>query len=135
MITHTHTHIYIYIYMKIVVKDEQKNAYYGESLHIFSHGTYYASVFLFVVLSQCFFNRAMGRPKDNSGDMDLEGFDVETFMEMVNAAGLRFHKTCDEREDFSETRNVSALGDVGRGRPRHVISESSYEYMNNNDHD
>ena len=31
--------------------------------------------------------------------MDLEGFDVETFMEMVNAAGLKFHKTCDERED------------------------------------
>eukprot|EP00434_Breviolum_minutum_P002541 symbB.v1.2.002250.t1/scaffold92.1/size545918/7 len=43
---------------------------------------------------------------DNSGDMDLEGFDVETFMEMVNAAGLKFHKTCDEREDFQdETRD------------------------------
>ncbi|CAJ1333498.1 unnamed protein product [Effrenium voratum] len=39
---------------------------------------------------------------DNSGDMDLEGFDVETFMEMVNAAGLKFQKTCDDREDFQE---------------------------------
>ena len=47
-----------------------------------------------------FFPQPFFRPaQDNSGDMDLEGFDVETFMEMVNAAGLRFHKTCDERED------------------------------------
>lgn len=47
---------------------------------------------------------------DNSGDMDLEGFDVETFMEMVNAAGLRFHKTCDEREDFQEDSRLDRLG-------------------------
>ena len=41
--------------------------------------------------------------QDNSGDMDLEGFDVETFMEMVNAAGLRFHvPTSDEREDWED---------------------------------
>ncbi|CAE7304781.1 DNAJB11, partial [Symbiodinium sp. CCMP2592] len=43
---------------------------------------------------------------DNSGDMDLEGFDVETFMEMVNAAGLKFQKQDrgsderDGRDDF-----------------------------------
>ncbi|CAE7711144.1 iksA [Symbiodinium sp. CCMP2456] len=45
---------------------------------------------------------------DNSGDMDLEGFDVETFMEMVNAAGLKFQKQDrgsderDGRDDFQE---------------------------------
>eukprot|EP00439_Symbiodinium_sp_Y106_P083047 s653_g22.t2 len=45
---------------------------------------------------------------DNSGDMDLEGFDVETFMEMVNAAGLKFQKQDrgsderDGRDDFPE---------------------------------
>ncbi|CAE7529603.1 iksA [Symbiodinium natans] len=44
---------------------------------------------------------------DNSGDMDLEGFDVETFMEMVNAAGLKFQK----REDRSEDRGGEDLQD------------------------
>ena len=39
---------------------------------------------------------------DNSGDMDLEGFDVEAFMEMVNAAGLKFQRTSDDRDDFQE---------------------------------
>ena len=82
-----------------------KNTYNGEATHV---NTAQKPPFL-----SCFvpyFNQAMAA-QDNSGDMDLEGFDVETFMEMVNAAGLRFHKTCDEREELGNTKHG-----VGRGR-------------------
>lgn len=49
---------------------------------------------------------------DNSGDMDLEGFDVETFMEMVHAAGLKFQRTSDDRDDFQDdsARGLDRLG-------------------------
>jgi len=45
---------------------------------------------------------------DQSGDMDLEDFDVEQFMEMVNTSGLKYQKSpsasmdADSAEDFFE---------------------------------
>ncbi|CAE7650709.1 iksA [Symbiodinium pilosum] len=55
---------------------------------------------------------------DNSGDMDLEGFDVETFMEMVNAAGLKFHKredrTDDRGDDQQQDDSARAVGPLDR---------------------
>lgn len=50
---------------------------------------------------------------DSSGDMDLEDFDVETFMNMVNTAGFKFQKSPDY--DFHEDLDGSLATEIVEG--------------------
>lgn len=62
---------------------------------------------------------------DKSGDMDLEDFDVEQFMNTVGTWGLKYPKTGDVDMDDADANHVEEISEAIRGHNPFLLAEAN----------